>query len=108
MPFPVNNIREVCKERKTSLAEVERALNIGNGVIARWENGKKYPPIDKIKAVADHLKVPVSRLTGEAENPPPVGDGLDAEFLQLMEKLTDQERDLVGAFAQGLLQNRKP
>lgn len=76
MPFPVNNIREVCKERKTSLAEVERALNIGNGVIARWENGKKYPPIDKIKAVADHLKVPVSRLTGETENPPPVGDGL--------------------------------
>lgn len=35
MPFPVNNIREVCKERKTSLAEVERALNIGNGVIAK-------------------------------------------------------------------------
>lgn len=34
MPFPVNNIREVCKE-KTSLAEVERALNIGNGVIAK-------------------------------------------------------------------------
>lgn len=108
MPFPVNNIREVCKERKTSLAEVERALNIGNGVIARWENGKKYPPIDKIKAVADHLKVPVSRLTGETENPPPVGDGLETEFLQLMAKLTDQERDLVGAFAQGLLQNRKP
>lgn len=109
MPFPVNNIREVCKERKTSLAEVERALNIGNGVIARWEFGKKYPPIDKIKAVADHLKVPVSRLTGEEEKPAPTdGNGLDAEFLQLLAKLTDQERDLVGAFAQGLLQNRKP
>ena len=69
MPFPVSNIREVCKERKTTLAEVERALGIGNGVIARWENAKKSPPYNKIVDIATLLDVPVERLTGEIKVP---------------------------------------
>ena len=69
MPFPVSNIREVCKERKTSLAEIERTLKIGNGVIARWEKQKTSPPYDRIVEIATLLDVPVERLTGEIKVP---------------------------------------
>lgn len=61
--FPVDNIREVCKERGTTLAEVERALGIGNGVIAKWATGS--PPYNRLVAIAEYLNVPLSRLTGD-------------------------------------------
>ena len=63
--FPVDNIRKACKAENTNLAEVERALGIGNGVIAKWEKNKSYPPFDRIMAIADYLEVPVEALTGE-------------------------------------------
>lgn len=88
MPFPVDNIRQVCKERGTSLAEIERALKIGNGVIAKWEKNKGYPPYDRIVEIANYLNTPVSRLTGEInEKSPPQSDGLTEEetrFLRLL------------------------
>lgn len=101
----------------SGLSDREIALKIGIPVklIYNWNNGvKSYNKY--YSEIASAFEVSVAYLKGEtdnprkqdAENPPPVGDGLDAEFLQLMAKLTDQERDLVGAFAQGLLQNRKP
>ena len=107
MPFPVQNIRDVCEERHTSIAEIERKLKIGNGVIARWEKGKRYPQMDRIEAIANLLKVPVSRLTGETEKPAPTnGDGLDAELLKRLMSLTPEEIDKVDAFVQGILAAR--
>lgn len=67
MSFPVQNIRDAAKERNMNLAQIEKALSIGNGVIAKWEKNKGTPPYDRIVAIAELLKVPVSRLTGEME-----------------------------------------
>ena len=72
MPFPVDNIRIACKKRGTTLAQVERDLAIGNGVIAKWEKKKGYPPYDRIMAIAEHLNVPISELTGEEQKENPV------------------------------------
>lgn len=85
--FPVENIRAVCRERGTTLAEVERALGIGNGVIARWEKQKSSPPIDRIIAIAEYLNVPVARLTGEEKKPASNGD----ELLELLEAYRERE-----------------
>ena len=68
MAFPVDRIRAICKERKTTLAEVERATGIGNGVIARWEKQKSSPPIDRLRLIASHLDVPLSSLTGNDQD----------------------------------------
>ena len=76
--FPVDNIRKACKERGTSLAEVERALGIGNGVIARWGKSKGSPPYDRIVAIASYLGVSVETLTGEEETPAPADADADA------------------------------
>lgn len=88
MSFPVWNIREVCAEKGITIAEVERALKIGNGVIAKWEFGKRYPPLDRIEAIADYLEVPVSRLTGIEKSSPAVADEL-YEKISLLSRSPD-------------------
>ncbi len=64
MPFPVQNIREAAKAKGLTLKNIEQALSIGNGVIAKWEKNKSSPPYDRIVAIANFLEVPVSQLTG--------------------------------------------
>lgn len=71
MPFPVDNIRSACAKRKTSLKQLEKDLGIGNGVIAKWEKAKGSPPYDRIVAIAEHLNVSVSYLTGEEKKRKP-------------------------------------
>jgi len=66
--FPVNNIRAACEAKGITLAQLERALGIGNGVIARWENSVKSPPIDRVVEIAKYLEVTVSSLLSEDIN----------------------------------------
>lgn len=106
MPFPVSNIREVCKERKTSLAEIERTLKIGNGVIAKWEYAKTSPPYDRILDIANLLDVPVSRLTGAASFI--TEDGLqdlkddERVLLEHYRTMTEEDREMMRDLARRL------
>ncbi len=63
MPFPVDNIRMACAIKGTTIAELERDLKIGNGVIARWEHSKKSPPYDRLVAIAERLGTTVDALS---------------------------------------------
>lgn len=77
MPFPVDNIRAACAVKNTTLKQLEKDLGIGNGVIAKWEKSKSSPPYDRIVAIAEHLGVSISELTGETqkkEPPAPSGE----------------------------------
>ena len=88
MSFPVQNIRDAAKERNMNLAQIEKALSIGNGVIAKWEKNKGTPPYDRIVAIAELLEVPVSRLTGEKgqkEKPAPES----GNELEILDKIID-------------------
>lgn len=87
MPFPVDNIRSACAKKKTTLKQLEKDLGIGNGVIAKWENAKTFPPYDRLVAISEHLGVPVSYLTGETdkkESPTHEGVELTSENVQLL------------------------
>jgi len=53
-------IKELCEDRGISIAEVERSVGLGNGVIRRWDEGN--PRIDGLKLVADYLGVTVDAL----------------------------------------------
>lgn len=102
MAFPVENIRSLCAENGITLAELERELKIGNGVIARWENAKRQPAIDKLQKIADRFGVPLSRLSGintEKENPTAEGDGME-NISDIKKKLI--ERILSGSEEQAL------
>lgn len=60
----LENIERLCRERKISIATLEREAGIGNGVIRRW--GKLNPRVDLLKRVADRLEVSVDDLLKEA------------------------------------------
>lgn len=54
------NIARLCKERKISIARLERSCKLGNGVISGWKNGQ--PRLDSAKSVADYFGVTVDEL----------------------------------------------
>lgn len=58
-------IRQMCKERHITIAELERVTGIGNGVIARWDNFN--PRVDRIKLVADYFGVTVDELLDDEQ-----------------------------------------
>ena len=59
----LQNIKRRCGQRDITLAELERETGIGNGVIARWANGR--PRVDLLKKVADYFGCTVDDLLKE-------------------------------------------
>ena len=53
-------IRNLCEERQMSIAELERAAGIGNGVIRKWNSAS--PTLRTVGAVADVLGVTFTDL----------------------------------------------
>lgn len=60
------NISNLCKQRKISIARLEREVGIGNGVIAGWD--KSNPRVDTLKKVADFFGVSVDELLRDNPN----------------------------------------
>lgn len=56
-------IKALCVEHGTTFAELERALELGNGTVARWNVSS--PSVDKVKRVADHFGISVDSLLEE-------------------------------------------
>ncbi len=59
----LKNIRRRCEEKNITIKALETATGIGNGVIARWENGR--PRVDLLKRVADYFDCTVDDLLKE-------------------------------------------
>lgn len=114
MPFPVDNIRRLCALDGITLAELERELGIGNGVIARWEKKKTSPPYDRLKQIADRFGATVEQISEpttkihvqyEKKKIPDPVKVEDEEFIRLYQAapqwLKDQVRALLAAAAAG-------
>lgn len=56
----LENIKNLCKTRGITVAEVERSTGIANGAIGKW--GTKIPRVDNLKSVADFFGVTVDEL----------------------------------------------
>lgn len=120
MPYNVDIIRDLCRDRRTTIAEVERAIGIGNGVIARWEKGKKSPPFDTLCAIADFLDVPVSALLddelseklGTKKAPSQMAEGQSAAKQALVQFILrmpdDQAEELLSELASRLSRRSAP
>ena len=55
-------IRTLCKEKRETLASLERKLDFGNGTIRRWDS--TIPSGEKLSKVADFFHVSVDYLLG--------------------------------------------
>lgn len=56
-------IKQLCDEKETTFAAVERACDLSNGSIRRWEENK--PSVDKLEKIADHFNVSIDYLLGK-------------------------------------------
>jgi len=61
----VENIQRLCKENNTTFGALEKKLEIGNGVIAKWN--KSSPRVGTVQKVADYFGVTVDALLSERE-----------------------------------------
>lgn len=100
----VERIKELCKEKGITIAELERNCGIGNGIIARWKKSK--PSFERVAKVADFLGVsPEYLLTGKKENPASVnGDGIseyDVRLLEWFHSLPEEKRRAILEIAGG-------
>lgn len=60
----VEKIKVLCKEKKISIAELERRVGISNGQIRKWEIST--PGVDKLNMVADYFNVSIDYLLGRS------------------------------------------
>lgn len=61
----VEKIKLLCKEKKITVAELERKTGISNGQIRKWDNST--PGIDKLNKVADYFDVSTDYLLGRTD-----------------------------------------
>lgn len=61
----LTNIKRLCEDRGMTLAALERAVGIGNGVIADWAKGR--PRVDLLMRVADFFGVTLDELVKGGE-----------------------------------------
>lgn len=61
----VDRIKALCSKRQITLTELEREINIGRGVIRKWDIAS--PNSDKLQKVADYFHVSVDYLLGRDE-----------------------------------------
>ena len=62
-----NRIQELAQTHKTTIAEVERNLGLGNGTISKWD--KRSPSTQKLQMVADYFNVSTDYLLGRTPTP---------------------------------------
>lgn len=61
----LKTIRNIAKQKGIPLAKIERACELGERSLYRWDTN--YPSVDKVKKVADYLGVTVDDLLKEEE-----------------------------------------
>ncbi len=57
------NIKLISDAKNISIAHIEKAADLGNGTINRWDTS--YPSIDKVQRVADYLQIPMYLLVSD-------------------------------------------
>jgi transcriptional regulator with XRE-family HTH domain len=56
----VERITDMCWDKRTTIAGLERTLGFSNGAIAKWKTSN--PSVDKVKKVADFFGCSVDEL----------------------------------------------
>ena len=59
------NLKRIRTEKGVSRKELADTVEITEVNFGKYERGERLPPLDKIFAIADFLKVSVASLTGE-------------------------------------------
>ena len=91
--------------------DLSRDLGVTTSTVSDWFNGKKYPRVDTMQAIADYLGVVLSDLR-EGEPPTDIRLGQEATeklpgLLAMVDQLTDDEWKKLLDYADLLISSRK-
>ncbi|MEK5232059.1 helix-turn-helix transcriptional regulator [Lysinibacillus sp. FSL K6-0232] len=95
----VNRIKNLCDEKSTNFAEVERRIGISNGQIRRWDNSS--PKAENLERVADHFNVSTDYLLGRSGQKNyftlEANDKSDADkkLLEILNELDEEDKELL-------------
>lgn len=91
----VERIKQRCKELGVTIAQMERELGIGNGVVSKWGGSSKMPTYDRVVAVANYLGVSpdwiVYGTEDKAQNQQMSDDQLLAESYALIDRMANPQ-----------------
>ncbi|MBI1715588.1 XRE family transcriptional regulator [Lactobacillus crispatus] len=85
-----DNVMRLWKERRPdikSVAELERKMDLSNGIISKWET--KKPSTASAQKVADFFKVPLSEVLDDVTDESVTLNKNDQELLAMFRKETD-------------------
>ncbi|MBJ7672970.1 helix-turn-helix domain-containing protein [Weissella confusa] len=106
------NIKRLIKQREITAARLAEIVGVSTATISDWSNGKTYPRIDKIEAMAEYFGVSKSDLV---EDPDKVSTAVETDEPVLMAAhwgldisgLPDEDRhrviDRAKAYIEGLI-----
>lgn len=86
----MNKIKQLRLDNNLLQSDLADILNVGQGTISNWENGKTEPDQESLKLIAQHFNVSLDYLLGfsDEKNSVPVLD-----FEQKQEEPTQEEWD---------------
>ncbi len=85
-----DNVIKLWKNKRPdiqSVAELERKINLSNGLIQKWDS--KTPSTKSAQKVADFFKVPLSDILNDVSDDSVKLDADDQEVLTLFRKATE-------------------
>ena len=118
----MNRIKELRRSAKMKQIDLCKILNISQGTLSLWENGKVRPDIDSIKNIAAYFNVSVDYLLGQDDNrqtdnsvrsPFPMFDHadeleqIDIAFFGEYRELTDNDKEVLRDMVKVMRERRK-
>lgn len=106
-----DNIKSRRTELGLTLEDVAKHIGVSRQTVQKYESGIVLNiPSDKIEKISEILKTTPTKLMGwEIEKPATNDDGLDketAKFMEMVDKLSPQDKARVEGYIESLLQNQ--
>ncbi|WP_345993746.1 XRE family transcriptional regulator [Sulfurimonas sp. HSL-1716] len=60
-----DNLKKIMNDKNITALDIANKLNVSRGTVTHWSNGVRTPDPDKIKELANILKINVAELFGE-------------------------------------------
>lgn len=89
-----HKIKQLCLEKRITIAELERELEFGNGTIRKWDLIK--PSIERVDMIAKHFGVSIDYLIREDSSVQRFNDSND--LLDDYETLSSKQKELVRCY----------
>lgn len=103
-------IKNLSMQRKISIAELERTLNLSNGSISKW--AKNSPNAKYLEKIADYFDVSVDYLLGRTEKQTEsrqqtINEAIETAMANDGKELDQHDKDVIKSLIEAYLDNKK-